>query len=126
MYPAHPGHANGGADSSDSRDVSRASSVDRDDGNSNSSTALNATAGKDPAGADPIPPARDPDDYAAVSSPPEPPTRRKPSRRAGSLLTNKRLKQSIKVRKSERERERTRTVKRLAKDCETANPTRMN
>ena len=107
--PGH-GHANGGTESScDSRDVSRASSIDREESNSNSAwpqqqhqqaggSNSNSTSANSNSNNPSVVLNRDPDDYSvAVSSPPEPLSRRKPSRRAGSLLTNKRLKQSIKV-----------------------------
>ncbi len=107
--PGH-GHANGGTESScDSRDVSRASSIDREESNSNSAWpppqqhqqqagGSNSTSANSNSNNPSVVLNRDPDDYSvAVSSPPEPLSRRKPSRRAGSLLTNKRLKQSIKV-----------------------------
>ena len=103
------GHANGGTESScDSRDVSRASSIDREESNSNSAwpqhqqqaggSNSNSASANSNSNNPSVVLNRDPDDYSvAVSSPPEPLSRRKPSRRAGSLLTNKRLKQSIKV-----------------------------
>ncbi len=98
------GHHNGAESSCDSRDVSRASSVDREESNSNSNSAWppqqSNSSGQPRPQHSPPPvasvPNRDYDDYPAVTSP-EPMARRKQSRRAGSLLTNKRLKQSIKV-----------------------------